>query len=85
MDILLNLFPGTTYFHPTLLPMTAAVQSTTQKRRPSTRYRRNINRIQAMKKKNETNASHKMAEPSPDDLFKVLVLAAESYVHLNQF
>lgn len=83
MRILSNLFTGTTYYHPTMLPLTSSVE--THKRRPLNtypRYRRNINRVPVIK---ETNEPHKMAEPSPDDLFKVLVLAAESYVHLNQF
>lgn len=63
------------------------LMSSTHKRRPSNtfRYRRSIYRIPAMKKTNETNATQNEAEPSPDDLFKVLLMAAESYVHLNQF
>lgn len=67
---------GTTYYHPALLPMMAATQ-TTRIRRPlaqirPNRYRRNVNETQ-------------MAEPSPDDLYRVLLLAAESYVRLKDF
>lgn len=56
--------------------MMAAAQ-TTRIRRPlaqirPNRYRRNINETQ-------------MAEPSPDDLYRVLLIAAESYVRLKDF
>lgn len=56
------------------MPITTADASTTvkyKKLRPA-RLKRNIN-------------EDKKAEPSPDDLYKILILAAEGYVNLNQF
>lgn len=37
------------------------------------------------RQRRETNAENRIAEPSPDDLFKVLLLAAEGYVQLKHF
>lgn len=56
--------------------MMAAAQ-TTRIRRPlaqtrPNRYRRNVNETQT-------------AEPSPDDLYRALLMAAESYVRLTDF
>lgn len=63
---------GTTYFYP-------SVQSTVRKRRPGRRDRRNT----LDDPSNDTGADNQ-AEPSPDDLYQVLIMAAEGYVRLNQ-
>lgn len=53
---------GTTYYHPTMMPITLASQ---KKKRPSYgRKKRDI----------------KTGGPSPDELYKALITAAEGYV-----
>lgn len=61
-------YSGTTYFYP-------SIQSTVRKRRVGKRDRRNIN---------ETDNDRAEAEPSPDDLYRVMIMAAEGYVRLNE-
>lgn len=57
---------GTTYYHPTLMPMTMASQ---KKKRPSFgRKKRGIEQT---------------GGPSPDELYKALITAAEGYVHFK--
>lgn len=74
-----NFFPtGTTYYHPALMPMTSA-QATSQisyKRKRPARIRRQTN--------NTNFLDEKSAGPSPDDMYKILLMAAEGYVKLNE-
>lgn len=69
---------GTTYYYPTLQSL---VSSTNRKRRPNRRQRRTTwnNSTETIVDRLDVTA----AEPSPDDLYQVLILAAEGYVHLN--
>ena len=68
--------PGTTYYHPAMQPMVTGAAATSQisykKRRPS-RIRRNVNSGEELK----------LAQPSPEDLYKILVSAAEGYVNFS--
>lgn len=59
---------GTTYYHPSMMPMTLASQ---KKKRPS--YGRKKRDIE----QNETGG------PSPDELYKALITAAEGYVQFK--
>lgn len=79
------IFLGTTYFHPALLPMTTATETTASivsqypyKRKRPARHRRYA------ETKNATESSFNLAGPSPDALYNILVLAAEGYVNLGQ-
>lgn len=58
---------------PALMPM---VQATSKRRRPA-RLKRQTN---------DTNFPHheKAAGPSPDEMYKILLMAAEGYVKLNE-
>lgn len=69
---------GTTYYHPALMPMTAelATSQITYKRKRPPRIKRQIN--------NTNFPNEKLAGPSPDDMYKILLMAAEGYVKLNE-
>ncbi|KAJ6635532.1 hypothetical protein Bhyg_14118 [Pseudolycoriella hygida] len=68
---------GTTYYHPLSMPMTAATSSQiTYKRKRPSRIKREIN--------NTKIVDDKSAGPSPEDMYKILLMAAEGYVKLNE-
>ncbi|XP_055694386.1 uncharacterized protein LOC129796457 [Lutzomyia longipalpis] len=67
---------GTTYYHPAMMPMNGAAATSIKKKRPSFGRRR--------KRRNAPENDDQMATPSPDDLYRGLVLAAEQFVKLNQ-
>lgn len=62
------------------MPMTAATSQISYKRKRPARVRRRANN-------NGTNTNYldeSSAGPSPDDLYKILLIAAEGYVKLNE-
>uniref|UniRef100_A0A1B0GMA2 Uncharacterized protein n=1 Tax=Phlebotomus papatasi TaxID=29031 RepID=A0A1B0GMA2_PHLPP len=66
---------GTTYYHPAMMPMNGAALSSIKKKRPVFGRR---------KRRKAPDNDQQMAQPSPDDLYRGLVLAAEQFVKLNQ-
>lgn len=72
-------FVGATYYYPALQPM---VSTASPGGRPlNLAFKRG--RRSTFESYNTTEFDGR-AEPSPDDLYKVLVMAAEGYVRLNQ-
>ncbi len=68
---------GVTYYHQTSMPMTATTSQISYKRKRPLRVKRQTN--------NGTNFLDEMsAGPSPDDMYKILLMAAEGYVKLNE-
>lgn len=63
-----------------MIQMSSGTSNVPKRRPPNIRYRRNA-RVGFNEQQKPINTT---GEPSPDDLFRVLVMAAESYVHLNQ-
>lgn len=61
------------------MPMMAAAQTQTP-----TRIRRPMAQIRPNRYRRNVNETH-TAEPSPDELYRVLLMAAESYVRLKDF
>lgn len=68
---------GMTYYYPTLQSM---VSTTVRKKRPIRRERRDTNWNNDTEKMDDFGDR---ATPSPDDLYQVLIMAAEGYVHIN--
>lgn len=80
--------PGTTYFHSNAsMPMMVATNSKLTATKDSNYYRNKRKRPIRTKRQahNGTNfPDDKSAGPSPDDMYRILLMAAEGYVKLNE-
>lgn len=81
---------GTTYYHPALLPMMSTGggggtggESLSQISQISIRKRRPARHRRAATNGTATPPADRLAGPSPEELYKILVLAAEGYVKMS--
>lgn len=83
---------GTTYFHPALMPMVSTggagtgtgTEGISQISQISIRKRRPVRHRRAAANGTSTaTGDERLAGPSPEELYKILVLAAEGYVKMS--